>query len=328
MMALQSRLRRALGTALVAAASLTAAVAAQAADWKPTRPVTLLVPYSPGGGVDAQARAMAEQLQHIWGQPVVVENAPGAGGAIGSRKAATAKPDGHTLLVQLPSLTLIKHLPNFSGPDPVQQLTPVSAFSSQPAVVVTHPSVPGKQVSEVIRYCKAQAEPCSFATTEIMARLLASVLREDAGLPDLVVVNYKGGGQAVTDLIAGNVKLGLTGLTAVLPHQRSGSLRVVMTLGHKRSSVLPDVPTAVESGLKSFDIGTWYGLFAPKGTPPDVVQGIASAVKQATRSEGVRKAFASIGADPIGNTPAEFATMVQTEVDRYAALTKRFPIEE
>jgi tripartite-type tricarboxylate transporter receptor subunit TctC len=313
--------------ALIVAASLTLALAARAADWVPNRPVTLIVPYSPGGGVDAQARAVAEQLQRMWSQTVIVENAPGADGVIGTRKVMNAKPDGLTLLVQLPSLTIIRHLPTYKGPDPVSQLTPVSAFSSLPAVVVATPGVAGKNLGEVVRSCKALADPCSLGTTEIMARLLGRALSDEAAMPNLVVVNYKGGGQLVADLIGNNVKLGIMGLTPVLPHHKSGALKVVMTLGDKRSAALPDVPTAVESGFASFNIGTWYGLFAPKGTPPEVVQGIAAAVGRAVRSESARKAFASVAAEPLGNTPSEFAAMVRAESERYTALVKKFPLE-
>jgi tripartite-type tricarboxylate transporter receptor subunit TctC len=315
-------------TVLSAVLVMVATLPSHAADWKPTRAVTLLVPYSPGGGVDAQARAVAEQLQQIWGQPVIVENAPGADGVIGTRKAMSAAPDGHTLLVQLPSITIMRHLPTYKGPDPLSQLTPISAFSLLPAVVVANPALPGKTLPDVLKGCKTAKPGCTFGTTEIMARLLSGVLKEESALPDLVVANYKGGGQIVADLIANNVNFAIMGMTPVLPHHKVGKLKIVMTLGNKRSSAVPEVPNAVESGLPSFNIGTWYGLFAPKGTPADVVQGISAAVAHAVRSDGVRKAFGAVAADPLGNSPAEFAEMVKAENDRYAGLAKRFPIEQ
>lgn len=318
--------RRTLAFGLAAAAALVPA-AVLAADWKPEKTVTLVVPYSPGGGTDVQARHLARQLEKLWGQAVIVDNTAGADGLIGTRKVAEARPDGLTLLVQLPSLTLIKHTPGFKGVDPVGQLVPISAFAELPGVAVANDTVPGKTMAEVVAYCKTAAKPCSVGTTENIARLQASSLAAESNLPNLIVANYKGGGQLITDLLGKNVNIGLMGLTAVLPHQRSGGLRVLMTFGHRRSSVLPDVPSATEAGFPNFDMTTWYGVFAPKATAPAVVEGVAAAIKQAVKSEEVRKAFGSIGSDPVGNSPAEFAAMVKADVERFSSLAKRFPLE-
>ena len=318
--------RRACALLLAAVAAVATAPAA-AADWKPEKTVTLVVPYSPGGGTDVQARHLARQLEKLWGQAVIVDNAAGADGLIGTRKVMDAKPDGLTLLVQLPSLTLIKHTPAFKGIDPVGQLVPVSAFAELPGVAVVNDTIPGKTMAEVVAYCKTAAKPCSLGTTENIARLQASSLAAESNLPTLIVANYKGGGQLITDMLGRNVNIGLMGLTAVLPHQRSGALRVVMTFGHRRSSVLPNVPNAIESGFPNFDMTTWYGVFAPKGTPPAIVEAVAATIKQAVKSEDVRNAFASIGSEPVGNSPAEFAAMVKADVERFGALAKRFPLD-
>lgn len=320
-----SGLPRRAGVALFIASFLPGV--ACAATWKPDRPVTLVVPYSAGGGVDAQARAVANELQQRWGQPVIVENVPGADGVIGTRKVIGATPNGLTLLVQLPSLTLIKHLPTFKGTDPLAQLVPVSAFSALSGVVTVSASLPVRTMEQLVVYCKGATTPCSVGTTENMARLQARILGEESGLSTLLVANYKGGGQMVTDLVANNISFAIAGSTAVLPFVKSGQLRVVMTMGEKRSAVLLDIPTAVESGFPSFGSTTWYGLFAPAGTPADVVQGIASAVGEAVKSEGVRKSFSTIGAEPVGNTPVEFAAMVQREAKRVEGQVKRFPLE-
>lgn len=301
--------------------------AALAATWQPDRPVILVVPYSAGGGVDAQARAVANELQQRWGRPVIVENVPGADGVIGTRKVIGAKPNGLTLLVQLPSLTLIKHLPSFKGTDPIAQLVPVTAFSALPGVVTINASLPARTMEQLVAYCKGASTPCSVGTTENMARLQARILGEESGLPTLTVVNYKGGGQMVTDLVANNISFAIAGSTAVLPFVNNGQLRVVMTMGGKRSAVLPDIKTAVESGFPNFSGTTWYGLFAPAGTPAEAVQGIASAANEAVKSESVRKSFSTIGAEPIGNSPAEFAAMVEQEARRVEALVKRSPLQ-
>lgn len=193
--------------ALLLPAVVLAPATVHAADWKPERTVTLVVPYSPGGGVDAQARAVAQELAKAWGQSVVVENAPGADGLIGTKKVIATKPDGHTLLVQINAITVVKHIPSTKGFNPLPELVPVSAFSQLPGVFVANAGVPGKTLAEVVQQCKSSPKPCSFGTTESTARLQARQLAVEAGLDNMVVVNYKGGGQLITDLVAGNVNM-------------------------------------------------------------------------------------------------------------------------
>lgn len=320
--------RRRPGAALAAALALSVgACLAQAPSWKPDHAVTLVVPYAPGGGTDAQARAVARQLQAMWGQPVVVDNTAGADGLIGTRKVIDARPDGHTLLVQIPSLTLIRHTPAFKGIDPLGQLVPVSEFSSLPGVFVVNARLPVKSLAELVRHCKAAEPPCSVGTTENAARMQARQFGAETGLDNLVVANYKGGGQLVTDLVANNVNVGIMGQTAVLQQHKAGALRIVATMGRRRSPALPDVPTVAEAGFPDFTADTWYGVFAPRGTPAPVVDGIAAAVREAVKDEAVKKAFAAIGSEPVGSTPAEFAAQVREESGRMAGLAKRFPIE-
>ena len=273
----------------------------------------------------AQSRAVARELQRIWGQTVIVDNTAGADGLIGTRKVIESRPDGYTLLVQLNSLTLLKHLPTFKGTDPVTQLVPVSAFAALPVVVVANAKLPIKTVAELTAYCKAN--PCSFGTTENVARLQAQMYKAETGIDNLVVVNYKGGGQLITDLVANHVNVAIMGITAALPHYKSGALRVLASAGKKRSPVMPEVPSALEAGMPGMDEPIWYGVFAPKDTPANIVQGIAAAVREAVKGDEVKKTFSTLGSDAIGNSPAEFATMVKDEGDRMGALVKRFPIE-
>src|SRR6476659_9886599 len=271
-----AELRRRGTLALALIAALGAASAAQAqATWKPDKQVTLVVPYSPGGGTDAQSRAVARELQRIWGQTVIVDNTAGADGLIGTRKVIESKPDGYTLLVQLNSLTL---------------LVPVSAFASLPVVLVANAKLPIKTVAELTQFCKAN--PCSFGTTENVARLQAQMYKAETGIDNLVVVNYKGGGQLITDLVANNVNVAIMGITAAMPHYRTGSLRVLASAGKKRSPVMPEVPSAQEAGMPGMDEPIWYGVFAPKDTPANIVQGIAAAVHDAIKAEDVKKTFA------------------------------------
>jgi len=310
---------------LLSLLSIATTALAQAADWKPQRPVTLIVPYSAGGGTDALARFLARELSRTWDVAVNVENHPGADGLIGSRRAIEAKPDGHTLLVQLPSLLLNRHTPGFKGADPATQVLPVSAFAVLSGVVVAHVGIPANTMGELMNYCKTAAKPCSFGTTENTARMRARMLAED--VPSMVIVNYKGGGQLITDLVSRNLDVALMGYTAVIPHMKSGSLKLIMTVGKERSPVIPDVAASIESGFPNMTSETWYALFAPPGTPAPAIQAIATAVQSATRDEGFRRSIATLGATPIGNTPEQFARLLEEETRRLADLVRRYPIQ-
>jgi tripartite-type tricarboxylate transporter receptor subunit TctC len=256
---------------------------------------------------------------------VNVENTPGADGLIGTRRVIDAKPDGYTFLVQLPSLLLNRHLPGFKGTDPATQLMPVSAYSVLSGVYVTHASIPGKTLGEVVQYCKSAAKPCTFGTTENTARLRLQMLAVE--LPSMIVVNYKGGGQLITDLVGNNLNIASMGYTAVLPHMQSGLVKVVMTSGKQRTPVLPDVQSSVEAGYPQLMGETWYGLFAPLGTPKPIIDAVAADIREVVKDEGVLKSFATLGASPIGNTPEEFARLIREENDRLTELVRRFPIQ-
>lgn len=312
--------------ALAAALFLAPAAMAQAA-WRPDRPVTLVVPYAAGGGTDATARAVSKQLGAIWGQPVVVENMPGADGLIGTRRVMEAKADGYTLLLQVPSIVVTRYQPGLKGIDPLARLEPVTAVSQSPAAVVVSAKLPVKTFGEFIQYCRTAAQPCSLATGEATARVSAKQLAAEAGLPNLIVVNYKGTGAIVTDMISNNVNMAFTGITAALPHYKAGTLKILATQGPKRAAALPEVPTTAEAGYPQFRSVTWFGLFAPKGTPADVTQGIVAALRDAVKDTDVQKTIALAGAEPVVNTPAAFAAQVHDESARMAALVKLYPLE-
>ncbi|MDQ0610939.1 tripartite-type tricarboxylate transporter receptor subunit TctC [Variovorax sp. W1I1] len=295
--------------------------------WQPDRPVTLVVPYSAGGGTDATARAVSKQLGVIWKQPVVVENMPGADGLIGTRRVMEARPDGYTLLLQVPSIVVTKYTPGLKGIDPLARLEPVTAVSQSPAAVVVSAKLPVKTFGEFVQYCKTAAQPCSLGTGESTARISAKQLAAEAGLPNLIVVNYRGTGAIVTDMIANNVNMAFTGITAALPHYKAGTLKILATQGPKRAAALPEVPTTAEAGYPQFQSVTWFGLFAPKGTPASVTQGIVAALREAVKDTDVQKTIAAAGAEPVVNAPAAFAAQVRHESDRLAALVKLYPLE-
>lgn len=301
-----------------------AATAAREA-WRPSRTVTLVVPYSPGGGVDAMARQIARELQTQWGQTVVVENVAGASGLLGTRKVVDAVPDGHTLLVQIPSLLLIRHTPMFKGVDPAARLLPVSAYALTAGVYAVHAGVPARNFAELKRHCNSAPKPCSFGTTENIARVRLKMLEPE--LPSMIVVNYKGGGQLVNDLLGGNVDVGMMGYTAIAPHVKSGAVKVLMTTGSQRNPVLPEVQTTVEAGLPHLVSETWYGLFAPQGTPAPVVRAVAAAVREAVKTEATRTLFHGLASSVLSTTPEQFGRMVADEGRRLDALVKQFPLE-
>lgn len=310
----------------LAAAALAISAHAQAV-WKPTHPVTLVVPYSAGGGTDATARAVAKQLGVLWGQPVVVENMPGADGLIGSRRVMEAKADGHTLLLQVPAIVLTKYMPGLKGIDPLARLTPVTAVSQSAAAIVASAKLPVKTLAELFQFCKAAATPCSLASGESLARISGKQLADEAGIANLITVNYRGTGAIVTDMIANNVNFSFTGITAALPHHKAGTLRILATQGTKRAAALPDVPTTAEAGFPQFRSVTWFGLFAPRETPRAATEGIVAALREAVKDADVQKAIAAAGAEPVVNSPDEFAAQVQHESERLGALVKRYPLE-
>ncbi len=310
---------------IVAAGAIAFASTAFAQNWVPDRPVTLVVPYAPGGGTDVSARYIAKELQRVWKQSVVVQNLPGADGLIGSRKVIDSPPDGYTLLVQLPSLTMSARNPGFSGVDPVTQLTPISPYVVMSGVIVTHTSLPGNTMKEVISYCKTANPACTFATTENVAKVVGKMIATE--VPSLAIVNYKGGGQAIGDLLGNNVNMGFLGATAVLPHVKAGRVKVVMSMGSNRSPVLPDIPTASESGYPDMTSDTWYGLFAPKGTPTAIVDSISAAVREAVKSDAYVKEVGTLGGRPLTGTPAEFSALVNQTGELWRDRFRRFPID-
>ena len=303
----------------------TSSVQAQGT-WKPTRPVIIVVPFSPGGGIDATARAAAKQLSVIWGQSVVVENLPGADGVIGARRVIDSKQDGHTLLIQAPSLLLTKYTPDFSGPDPVTRLEPISIISKASNAIVISGKLGAKTLPEFIQYCRTSATPCSFATGDVTGKFFSQKLIVEAGIPNAILVNYKGGGALLADLMSNVVNVGFSGLYPTLPHHKRGTLKIMATTGLKRTSAVPDIPTALEAGLTEYISENWVALFASKGTPPNIINGVADAVQEAVRDPETVKAIMGLSAEPIGSTTAAFNTQLQDEVQRIAVMAKKYPL--
>lgn len=305
--------------------TLPTATSAQEPAWKPSKTVTIVVPFAAGGGSDAYARAVARQLGVIWGTPVIVENMPGADGAIGARRVADARPDGHMILLHQPTLAVMKLLPSLKGYDPLAQLTPVTMIAEPGVAIATSSKTPMKSVQEMIKYCKAN--PCSIATVTTQSRSLAKQIGEDAGIKDFVVANYKGASAMVPDVLAGNVTLMFTSVAATLPFVKTGAMTVLATMGSNRSSVLPNVATVTEQGYPQFDMPSWNGLFVPKGTPDAAVDAIAAAVKKAIADPEVANSIRELGAEPIADGPKAFAQAVKQSEVKNTELFRRFPLK-
>lgn len=296
-------------------------------DWKPSRPVTLVVPYAPGGGTDATARAVARRLGELWHQPVLVENLSGADGLIGTRRVIEARPDGHTLLLQVPSLLLMKYQSSLKGVDPVARLDPVSALAMSPTAVVVSGKLPIRTLQELVTYCRKPDAGCSAGSGENSSKLRARLFADHWGLKDMPVVSYRGTSPIINDLVAGNLTVAFTGLTAALPLHKTGQLRIIATNGDTRASAVPDVPTSTESGWPDAYSVTWYGVFAPKGTPAPVVQAIAAALRESGKATDVQQAIALAGADPRFSTPAEFAAQIRRDNALLSARAAKYPLE-
>ena len=301
-----------------------AAVAASAQNY-PSRTVTIVVPFPPGGGTDTGTRIVAQKLSQKWGQPVIVENKPGAAGMVGGEYASKAKPDGYTLLMgnvgtQSINSTLYGKRMTYN---PDTAFVPITLVAGLPLVMLAGPAMTAKGAPEVIALAKASPEKVSYSSSGPGgAPHLAGALFEKASGTDLLHVPYKGGGPAIADLIAGHVDISFATILESTGHIKSGRLRALAVTSDKRSPALPSVPTLDELGLKGFNTGSWIGLVAPAGTPRDVVDKIARDVHEVMGQADVREQFLQQGATPEGGTPAEFAKLIADDHKRYAEIIK------
>lgn len=317
-----ARRRLVLGSAAAAVGGLAAQGAwAQAAAF-PSRPIRIVVPYAAGGGADGNARLLAHAMAPGLGQTLVIENKPGASGIIAAQSVVQAPADGYTLLFDTFPYAVnavLRKLPF----DPVKDLLPVSQAINMPNLLVVPASAPYKTLKELVDYAKANPGKLNYASYGAggTAHLAAELLRREAGI-DWVHVPYKGGAPAITDLLAGQVSAYFANPVSGLTYVKAGRLRALATTGPQRMAALPEVPTFKESGYPSFKVLEWNGFFAPAGTPPPVVERLADAVRDATRAPDVQQRLASLGIDPVGSTPKEFANFLQGQIARWGALVK------
>jgi tripartite-type tricarboxylate transporter receptor subunit TctC len=285
----------------------------------PAKPVRMIVPFPPGGGADALARLIAPKLSEIWTQQLIVENRPGASGHIGADFVAQSPPDGHTLLMSSTASLTEKN---------VDQFAPVSLVSASPYVVTARPMLPAGSIGELIALAKANPGRLSFASsgTGAASHLSAELFKSMAQV-DLLHVPYKGTGQALTDLLAGQVDLLFAPSQTVISHVKAGKLKALAVTGTRRSETLPDLPTVSEAGLPGYEAVGWFGVLAPAATPKPVVDKLSADLNRVLADSEVRARMQALGADPAGNRPEEFRRFIRDDQAKWSKLMKQAGIK-
>ena len=309
--------------AAIAAAGFSAA-SAVAQDF-PARPVRMVVGFPPGGGTDVVARIISPKLAELLGQPVVIENRPGATGTVAAGTVAKSEPDGYTIMMGHVSVNAIAPalFKNLSY-DVIKDFAPIAIAAAVPHFVTVHPSVPARTLREMIDYARARPGKLTYpsAGNGSMPHLAGEVFKSLAAV-DLVHVPYKGSGQSMADLLGGQHVIAFDTMPASAPHVRSGKLRALAVSSAHRLPAFPDVPTAKEAGLAGYEITTWYGVFAPAGTPPAIVSRLHADIVKTMQTPEVKAKLEAIGADgSVSRSPAEFAALVKSDTARYAKIIK------
>ena len=294
-----------------------------AADY-PTKPITLIIGFAPGGPSDVMARILTRKMEEVLKQPLVIENRPGAGGSLAGTAVARAAPDGYTVLLATGSLLAINvSLYKNLGYDPEKDFEPISLIGMQTNVLYLHPSVPAKSLSELIAHAKANPGKLSFGSGGIgtPAHLAGELLKIEAKI-DITHVPFRGTGPALQNVIGGHVPMAFNPPSPLLPHIQSGAIRPIAITTLARTSALPDVPTVAESGFPGFEATTWHGLVAPAGTPKDVVAALHRALMATLNDPAARKQLTELGIDLVGNSPDEFRGYIKSEIPKWARIVQ------
>lgn len=296
---------------------------ALAADY-PTKPIKLILGFAPGGQADILGRILGKQFTQILGQPIIIDNRPGAGGSIAAEIASRETPDGYTLLMVdqgmlAANLTLYKKL----GYNPEKDFVPISLIGSQANVLIVHPSVPARSMAELIALAKAKPATLNFASggRGSASHLAGELFKTEANI-NIVHVAYKGTGPALQDVVAGHVQMTFSAVSPVLGFIRSGAVRPLAVSTAKRTAILPDISTVAELGIPGYALSTWNGLAAPAGTPKEVIATLHRATVTALKDPDVRKSLTDMGVDIAGNSPEEFQAFIKSEITKWSAIVK------
>ena len=314
----------AVATSALAAAMLCAQPAPLVAQDYPSRPITMIVPYPAGGGVDVMGRLVGQRLSMALGQQVVIENRGGAGGMIGTRDAARAAPDGYTLVMLLTGLSLSAN----TGYDLRKDFAPIGLVASTPIIVDAHPSLPAKSLADVIALAKKEPGKLSAGTppAPTINYFAAQLFNLLAGT-EITVVTYKGTGPLTTDLLGNHVRLGYNTIPASVSNIAAGQLRGLAVTSKVRSAALPEVPTAAESGLPGFEAVQYYGLAAPAGTPRAIIERLNKELQTILNSDEMKQRLIADGSDPAPSTPEEYAANIDREESKWAALVQQLGLK-
>ena len=290
----------------------------------PSKPLRVVVPFTPAGAVDIATRATAHEMSRILGQPVAVENKPGAGGNLGGAEAARSAPDGYTLFMTTSGIQAINPALYAKMPlDPNKELTPVAPLVSLSNVLVVHPSVPARSVKEIIALAKKDPGKWTYASSGngTSIHMSGAMFTQLTGT-DILHIPYKGSSPAVTDLLAGQTSMMFDNIPSSLPHIKAGKLIALATTGAKRDPALPDLPTIAESGVKGYESGVWFGLMVPAGTPRDIVMKLNAAAVQTTKAPEFIKRMTDLGYNIIPGSPEDMRNMLEAELKRWAPIVK------
>lgn len=289
----------------------------------PVKPIRLVVGFTPGGGVDINARLLQPKLTEYLGQQVIVDNRPGAGTNIANEYVAKSPPDGYTLLISTATVAINMSLYKKVNFDTLRDFAAVSLFSQSPNILVVHPSVPARNVKELIALAKSRPGQLNFSSAGSgTTQHLSGELFKLRTKTDIVHVPYKGSAPSLTALIGGQVEMTFANIPAIFSHVKAGKLRPLANLGPKRSEQLPGVPTMKEAGVAGVEVVVWYGVLAPAATARDIVTKLADAVARAARSPDTRQRLLDQGAEPVGSTPEEFGKLLREEITRWAEVVK------
>ena len=302
---------------------VTAAAVAQGAAQYPSKPIRVILPYAPGGSTTGVTRIYTQKLTEVWGQSVIVDNRPGGNTIIGSEAMVRSPNDGYTLLTvtntHVINPLLIKTMPY----DTLKDFAAISTLTRSDYMIGIHPSVPARNLKELIALAKAKPGSLNSATvgTGTVQHLVHELFCITAGVK-ITHVPYKGGGPAMTDLIGGQVQMSMNNLVNLAPHVKSGKVRAIAVSGDTRNPLLPDMPTFTEAGLPGYVANNWFGMLAPAGTPKDILEKVAAEIRKAQGSADVKEQLAKQGVDPLASTPAQFEALIRSDMERYAKVIK------